>query len=419
MSIVINRHNVISYRYFASYIGNNLYYYFNDETRTKLVDTNIVNIDCDFSGISFNLEEFDVKSKKDNAICVMYVNSGTFDMEYKLPDTSEDETLKYTVSVNSYKDKTIYNPIEDKPMISIEFKCKNEYSLSNFNKFTKYIHKFVKHNIDKMQTNDEDITIYCNDDAYWDELQTKSTRPIDTVYLPKDIKNTMINDLEWFLDNITKKKYKTLGRTHKRVYLFEGIPGSGKTTFISGLAAKFGYNLAMINFTNKVTDGSLIRLIRTLPEKTFLVLEDIDCLFEERKKNDGHKNTVTFSGILNSLDGIATPDNFICFMTTNYKCNIDSALLRPGRIDKIIKFEHAKRIQIKDIFKAYMDEQYNDEHFENFYKGYQDLNIKAPVALIQEFLFKYIDSPLEAIKNIDEMKDIYDSSFKTSVDMYM
>lgn len=419
MSIVINRHNLMSYRYFAPYIGHNLFYYNNDETRIKHVDPNIVNIECDFSEISFNLEGFDVKSKKENTKCIMFVNSGTFDIEYKLPNSSDDKTLNYKVIVTSCKDNTVYNPHEDKPMLTIEFKCKDEYSHSHFNQFTKSVHKFVKQNIDKMTSNDEDITIYCNDEAYWDELQTKSSRPIETVYLPKEIKNTMMTDLEWFLDNSTKQRYKTLGRTHKRVYLFEGVPGSGKTTFISALAANFGYDVAMINFTDKVTDGKLIRLIRTLPEKTFLVLEDIDCLFEERKKNDGHKNTVTFSGILNALDGIATPDNFICFMTTNYKCNLDSALLRPGRIDKIVKFEHAKRPQIKALFKAYMDDQYTDEHFVNFYKGFQELNIKAPVALIQEYLFKYLDKPLEAIENIDEMKDIYDACFKKGADMYM
>ena len=47
-------------------------------------------------------------------------------------------------------------------------------------------------------------------------------------------------------------------------------------------------------------------------------------------------NRLTFSDLLNAIDGIITPDSSepqLLFLTTNYKERLDSALIRPGRVD--------------------------------------------------------------------------------------
>jgi len=44
-------------------------------------------------------------------------------------------------------------------------------------------------------------------------------------------------------------------------------------------------------------------------------------------------NRVTFSGLLNCLDGVASTEARILFMTTNYLDRLDPALVRPGRVD--------------------------------------------------------------------------------------
>lgn len=44
-------------------------------------------------------------------------------------------------------------------------------------------------------------------------------------------------------------------------------------------------------------------------------------------------NRVTFSGLLNCLDGVASTEARILFMTTNYLERLDPALVRPGRVD--------------------------------------------------------------------------------------
>ena len=177
------------------------------------------------------------------------------------------------------------------------------------------------------------------------------------------------------------------------------------------LASYFDYNLAIISFTPKMTDNDLIRLLRSLDDKDekkiFIIFEDMDCIFKERKANDEHRNQVSFSGILNALDGITTRDNMICFITTNYKQNLDSALIRPGRVDYIMRFDNVCREQIIDIFSVFTGCKEQAIHF---YTEICDLNITISVSLLQQYLMKYIDNPEGALKNMKEIKTMYDAS---------
>ncbi len=59
-------------------------------------------------------------------------------------------------------------------------------------------------------------------------------------------------------------------------------------------------------------------LFHTLPKNAFVVLEDVDAMFVKRKKSeDSQENSISFSGLLNALDGIASVEGRILFMTTN------------------------------------------------------------------------------------------------------
>ena len=65
-----------------------------------------------------------------------------------------------------------------------------------------------------------------------------------------------------------------------------------------------------------------MRALRNIPKNAILVLEDIDGLFKQRKEGDQFKSNISFSGLLNSLDGLAYREGMITFMTTNYLCNL-------------------------------------------------------------------------------------------------
>ncbi|CAB4413218.1 unnamed protein product [Rhizophagus irregularis] len=67
-----------------------------------------------------------------------------------------------------------------------------------------------------------------------------------------------------------------------------------------------------------------------------MLLEDIDAAFTQKRQptdQQGYQSMVTFSGLLNALDGVASSEERIIFMTTNHVELLDKALIRPGRID--------------------------------------------------------------------------------------
>jgi ATPases of the AAA+ class len=109
-----------------------------------------------------------------------------------------------------------------------------------------------------------------------------------------------------------------LGITRKKVVMLEGPPGTGKSSLIMSLASKLEKDIAYFSFTPDITDTKLIKSMQNTPEDAIIVFEDIDCLFEERKVNDTSKNSITFSALLNCLDGLVCKDGLIVIATTNH-----------------------------------------------------------------------------------------------------
>ena len=112
-------------------------------------------------------------------------------------------------------------------------------------------------------------------------------------------------------------------------------------------------NVHIINLGPKVDDSTFMSAVSSLPNNTILLLEDIDALFVERKANDSNKSMVSFSGILNVLDGMARKNGLITFMTTNYINRLDKAMIRPSRVDVIMKFKEATEEQIEQMYQKF------------------------------------------------------------------
>lgn len=62
---------------------------------------------------------------------------------------------------------------------------------------------------------------------------------------------------------------------------------------------------------------------------------------------------MTFSGLLNTLDGIASSDSRIVFMTTNHLSRLDPALVRPGRVDTVSYIGDATPHQAQTLFRRF------------------------------------------------------------------
>jgi chaperone BCS1 len=183
-------------------------------------------------------------------------------------------------------------------------------------------------------------------------------RPITSVVLDKNVKETIVGDVKDFLES--QKWYVDRGIPYRRGYLLYGPPGSGKSSFIQALAGELDFGVAIINLSERgMTDDKLIHLLTKLPPRTLLLLEDADAAFVNRRQIDADGyggGTVTFSGLLNALDGVAAGEERIVFLTTNHIERLDEALIRPGRVDMTVRIGEATRYQAAEMWDRFYGE---------------------------------------------------------------
>ena len=243
------------------------------------------------------------------------------------------------------------------------------------------------------------ITCYIWDD-YWEVFTKKRKRSIKSLCFSNNIHTELLEDIKHFLKQSTEEEYSDYGIPYKYNILLEGYPGTGKSSIIHALASELDMNLASITFDPEMTDLKFMRAMKRVPQDTIVSIEDLDVLFKKRKENEINC-ALTFSGLLNTLDGPASPHRQIIIMTTNYCCNLDSALKRPGRVDKTIHFDYSDKEQIKQIFNKFYKKEDKEDYFDKFYKEIKYL--KLTTAILQGFLFRYRNDDL--LENIKELKD--------------
>jgi len=216
--------------------------------------------------------------------------------------------------------------------------------------------------------------------GYWTTLSKLPKRSLDTIYL--DCKEDLMSDIRDFIGN--ENEYKGYGIPYKRNYLFEGLPGTGKSSFIFAIASYLERDIYMISFSREMEDADLMMAITNIPDNVILVLEDIDSLFVGRRSNEAVAMNISFSSILNLLDGCAIKHGMITFMTTNYVDRLDSALVRQGRVDKRVKFGLLSEKQVKDMFGSFFPRQ-----MENFGKLWERLKRREiTTSVLQEWFFR-------------------------------
>ncbi|KAI8587038.1 P-loop containing nucleoside triphosphate hydrolase protein [Geranomyces variabilis] len=179
----------------------------------------------------------------------------------------------------------------------------------------------------------------------------RKRRPVASVVLSGGIAEDIVADVRAFLTG--GKWYHDRGIPYRRGYLLYGPPGSGKTSFIQALAGELEYNICVMNLSERgMTDDRLSHLLNHAPPRSIILLEDVDAAFINRAQTDkqGFQSMVTFSGLLNSLDGVTSSEERIIFMTTNHVSRLDPALIRPGRVDVKVLLDDANADQARQMF---------------------------------------------------------------------
>ncbi|KAM6500386.1 BCS1 N terminal domain containing protein [Amanita muscaria] len=184
--------------------------------------------------------------------------------------------------------------------------------------------------------------------------QPRRKRPLQSVVLAPGVGDTIEHDIKTFLDR--RRWYADRGIPYRRGYLLYGPPGSGKTSFIQALAGSLSYDICILNLAERgFTDDKLNHLLSNAPERSFILIEDVDAAFSKRVQTgeDGYHSAVTFSGFLNALDGVASGEERIIFMTTNHVERLDPALIRPGRVDLAERIDDATPEQAEVLFTRF------------------------------------------------------------------
>lgn len=197
----------------------------------------------------------------------------------------------------------------------------------------------------------------------WDYVEGYSSRLLESVLLEPGEKEYLLRDVSRFRGS--KGRYELLGIPYHRGYLFYGPPGTGKTSLVSALAANFGLSIYMVNLAD-FNDRSLMSAVNQVPRNSVLLFEDIDCMKgsqsraeagadsgESAAKQNVPQNGVTLSGLLNVLDGFHAPSGVLFVMTTNHVEKLDSALLRPGRIDYKLYLGRASDQQKMELYRRF------------------------------------------------------------------
>lgn len=202
----------------------------------------------------------------------------------------------------------------------------------------------------------------------WQATAPLVSRSLDTVILPSQQKRRIVKDLEWFFEN--KPFFTSKGLSCARGYLFYGPPGTGKTTLVRSLASHFQKNLFVISLSDMEGDSSIIQLMLQVEKGSFVVIDDIDLQGVATTRDDSQEETngnsrrgdrvrgVTLGGLLQILDGVHAGADHVIFLVTNRPEALDSALMRPGRIDVCEKIDLLTREDAQEMALAYFDTSY-------------------------------------------------------------
>lgn len=117
------------------------------------------------------------------------------------------------------------------------------------------------------------------------------------------------------------------------------------------------------------------------------------------RRRKGRRGGVSFSGLLNALDGVRSQEGRILFMTTNHKEKLDPALLRPGRADVHVELCNATFSMIKELFLKFYP---NEEHYANeFAKKLPER--KLSMAKLQGHFLRHRGSALTALEKYKDL----------------
>ncbi len=148
----------------------------------------------------------------------------------------------------------------------------------------------------------------------------------------------------------------------KGILLF-GPPGTGKTMMIRALANEINYRLYYVNTSELLSKwyGESEKNVAELFENAkknapcIIMFDEIDTIGKKRSAYSDDVTPRVLSVLLQEIDGaVSSKKPVMVIGTTNIPNELDPALLRPGRFDKIIYMPLPDEKTRGDIFKVHL-----------------------------------------------------------------
>jgi cell division protease FtsH len=169
-----------------------------------------------------------------------------------------------------------------------------------------------------------------------------------------------------YLKNATV--YQAAGAEIPRGILLEGPPGTGKTLLAKAIASETDANFLAVSASEfiELFVGMGAARIRELFKKarentpSIIFIDEIDSIGRQRGAgvnlgNDEREQTL--NQLLAEMDGFAQNQNVLVIAATNRRDVLDSALLRPGRFDRILNVPLPDRPSRKMILTSYLQKK--------------------------------------------------------------
>jgi mitochondrial chaperone BCS1 len=180
-------------------------------------------------------------------------------------------------------------------------------------------------------------------------VRTQTKRRRETLTLEPAVEQELFADIDRFLAG--RELYNQRGIPWRRGYLFYGPPGTGKTSLVQVIASQLNRQLVSLTLTD-MDDSDLLRAWSEISANCVIALEDVDSVFEGRKS----LGRLSFSALLNSLDGAGAVEGSIAILTTNHRERLDPALIRPGRCDREFELGYLTAVSCAQMFQRFFAE---------------------------------------------------------------
>jgi len=176
----------------------------------------------------------------------------------------------------------------------------------------------------------------------------------------EDVKQELKEAVEWPLKN--PESFKNLGVKPPKGVLIYGAPGTGKTLLAKAVANESDANFILVKGPEMLSKwvGESEKAVRAVFKKarqtapTIIFFDEIDSIAPRRGiSSDSHVTERVVNQILTEMDGLENLQDVIVIAATNRPDMLDTALLRPGRFDRIILCPAPDKKTREEIFKVH------------------------------------------------------------------